>query len=62
MAEGDGEALAWLDELVEQIRRLHTAILDTSGGLHGEQAARLYAVCARPFRTAFGDEVYLSNV
>ena len=57
MAEGDGEALAWLDELVEQ-----TAILDTSGGLHGEQAARLYAVCARPFHTAFGDEVYLSNV
>jgi hypothetical protein len=52
----------WLDELVENIRRIHELILQHSGGSQGEHTERLYASCARPFQTAFGTLLYQSEV
>ncbi len=62
MARGNGEEITWLDDLVELIRHLHESIISLSGGLQGEHVARLYAACARPFQTAFGDALYASDV
>ncbi len=62
MAEGDGQEVAWLDELVEQIRRLHDLVLERSGGVAGEHTARLHASCARPFQTAFGELIFALDI
>jgi death-on-curing protein len=62
LAEGDGQEVAWLAELVGEIRELHDKILKTSGGAHGEHTARLFASCARPFQTAFGDDLFDDDV
>jgi death-on-curing family protein len=58
MAQGDGEEIAWLELLVAELRRQHDRILDSSGGMFGEHTSRLYAVAARPFQSAFGEDVY----
>jgi death-on-curing protein len=42
------------------VRDLHQQVLKESGGLSGEHPDRLYAACARPFQTAFGEELYRS--
>ena len=54
MAERDGEAVAWLDDLVALLRDNHADALEDGGGLPGEHTEKLYAACARPFHTAFG--------
>src|SRR5687767_8515581 len=58
MAEGDGGQVAWLEELVEQVRLLHDSAIKTSGGVFGEHTSSLYGACARPFQTAFGEPIY----
>jgi len=58
MAQGDGRQVEWLDELVERIRRFHDNALRTSGGVFGEHTSSLYAACARPFHSAFGQLIY----
>ena len=62
MAEGNGEEVGWLDDLVEAIRAHHNDALSDGGGLSGEHTERLYAACARPFQTGFGDWLYSSPV
>jgi death-on-curing protein len=62
MAQGNGEAVAWLDDLVQHIREMHDDILRASGGSPGEHSDRLIASCARPFQTAFGDLIYTDEV
>ncbi len=61
MAQGDGQQVAWLDALVAQVRYWHNVALK-SGGAAGEHPARLYASCARPFHTAFGNDLFPSDV
>jgi len=61
VAEGNGEALGWLNELVESVRRIHADILETSGGLAGEHEGKLYGAVARPFHMAFGQFVFPSS-
>jgi death-on-curing protein len=58
VVEGHGSALVWLDRFVQTIIRGHDRIIQETGGLPGVQTARLYAACARPFQTAFGEETY----
>lgn len=58
MVEGDGEEVAWLVGLVEQVRSFHDHILETSGGLFGERTPELFASVARAFHTFGGEEVY----
>jgi death-on-curing family protein len=58
MAEGHGEPVAQLAALAEAIRSVHRAAVRTGGGLAGEYAGRLEASCARPFQSAFGEELY----
>lgn len=62
MAEGNGEAVTWLDDLVGILRHQHAAALDDGGGLPGEHTEKLYASCARPFHTAFGQYLFRSPV
>lgn len=62
MAEGNGEEVAWLEGFVEQVRHWHDEIINQSGGLHGERTTLLYAACARPFHSAFGDDAYPSDL
>jgi len=33
-------------------------MLEMGGGAHGEHTASLYAACARPFQSAFGENIY----
>jgi death-on-curing protein len=33
-------------------------MIDIGGGAHGEHTASLYAACARPFQSAFGEPIY----
>jgi hypothetical protein len=56
MAQGDGGQVDWLEDLVRAVRKLHDDILKQSGGVFGEHTSSLYAACARPFHTAFGEE------
>jgi prophage maintenance system killer protein len=58
VAQGDGEAVAWLDAIVESIRAIHDLILEMSGGLAGIHDDKLYSACARPFQTAFGERLF----
>lgn len=58
MAEGDVEAVAWLDAIVESIRAIHDLIIEISGGLPGVHEDKLYSATARPFQTAFGQRLY----
>jgi prophage maintenance system killer protein len=58
MAQGDGGQVDWLDELVGELRGLHDQIIQESGGVLGEHTSSLFAACARPFQTAFGEEIY----
>lgn len=62
MAEGDGQAVAWLDRLVADVRRYHALVLKLSGGAAGEHTARLFASCARPFQSAFGEDAFADDV
>ena len=34
----------------------------TAGGLHGERTASLYAACARPFQTVFGEDAFSTPI
>ncbi|MEX2226415.1 MAG: Fic family protein [Dehalococcoidia bacterium] len=61
MAEGDGQAVAWLDELVAKIRDWHEQIIETSGAA-GEHTARLLACCARPFQGGVHGDYFPSDV
>ena len=58
MAQGDGGQVDWLDQIVEALRALHDQIIHESGGVFGEHTSSLYAACARPFQSAFGEDVY----
>jgi prophage maintenance system killer protein len=58
MAERDGRQVEWLEDLVERVRRFHDDALRTSGGVFGEHTSSLYAACARPFHSAFGQLIY----
>ena len=58
MAQGDGRQVEWLDRLVEWIRILHDDAIKRSGGVLGEHTSSLYAACARPFTSAFGELLY----
>ena len=59
MAQGDDGQVAWLEELVqEEVRHMHAKVLETSGGMFGEHTSSLDAACARPFQSAFGEEMY----
>lgn len=60
MAEGDGQEVGWLEEFVGVVRELHGHVLDVSSGLAGEHSEKLYAACARPFQSAFGEPLYTS--
>ncbi|HEY7268921.1 MAG TPA: Fic family protein [Dehalococcoidia bacterium] len=57
MAEGDGRQVEWLEALVDMIRELHDAIIKLSGGALGERPS-LHGAVARPFLSAFGEDVY----
>lgn len=61
MAEGNGQEVAWLEEFVAQIRALHERILSESGGSAGEHTTLLFASCARPFQSAFGEELFKTD-
>jgi hypothetical protein len=61
MAEGNGEEVAWLEELVADLRELHDEVITASGGRAGEHTARLFASCARPFQTALGKDLFPSG-
>ncbi len=58
MGEGDGGQVEWLDELVGSVRELHELMLQIGGGVPGEHSSSLYAACARPFYSAFGEFIY----
>jgi death-on-curing family protein len=58
MAQGDGQQVEWLDELVAVIRTIHEQVIHESGGVAGEHTALLYSACARPFQSAFGEVIY----
>ena len=58
MAEGNGEAIGWLDGLVESVRRVHDEIIAVSGGLSGDHPDKLEGAIARPFHTAFGEFLF----
>ena len=58
MGQGDGRQVEWLEVLVEGIRRIHGWMLEIGGGAQGEHTASLYAACARPFQSAFGETIY----
>lgn len=58
MAQGDGEQIDWLDNLVESIQSYHDLILENSGGVQGVHAASLYGACARTFQTIDEQELY----
>ena len=58
MAQGGGGQVDWLDDLVDSVRSLHSQIIQESGGVFGEHTSSLYAACARPFQTAFGEDIY----
>lgn len=58
MAQGDGEEIDWLDDLVEVVRQIHAQVLIVAGGLAGEHGSAVEAACARPFQTAFGEDLY----
>ena len=62
MAEGDGREIAWLDELVAQVRGWHGEALKAGGGATGEHTARLHASCARPFQSAFGQDIFPTDL
>lgn len=62
MAQGNGQSLDWLDALVNTVRQIHAEILEESSGAQGEHTARLYAACARPFQTVFGEDAYPTPV
>jgi death-on-curing protein len=58
MVEGNGEALAWFEQLVADIRHCHSMVLETSGGAAGEHTDRLFASCARPFQSALVESLF----
>ena len=58
MGQGDGQEVTWLDLLVDSVRRVHEVMLELGGGAPGEHTASLYAACARPFQSAFGEDIY----
>ena len=60
MDQGDGEEVGWLEDFVQLIRSIHDEVLEIGGGLTGEHTSSLYAACARPFQSAFGEDVYNS--
>ena len=60
MAEGDGEQVDWLDELVELIRQVHSDVIEASGGVLGERTSYLYSACAKPFQSAFEEDIYVT--
>jgi death-on-curing protein len=37
-------------------------VLESSGGLPGDNEERLFAACARPFQTAFGEPAFPSSL
>ena len=59
MGQGDGQEVDWLDSLVDSVRRVHATMLKVGGGAQGEHTASLYAACARPFQSAFGEDIYV---
>jgi death-on-curing protein len=50
--------VTWLDILVDYVRTVHDELLELGGGAQGEHTASLYAACARPFQSAFGEPIY----
>jgi death-on-curing protein len=65
VAQGDGGQVedtesyeASLASLATSTINLHELILKESGGVHGVNAASLYAALARPFASAYGEFVY----
>jgi death-on-curing protein len=58
MGQGDGQEIAWLDILVDGVREVHEVMLEIGVGARGEHTASLYAACARPFQSAFGESIY----
>ena len=58
MGQGDGQEIDWLDPLVGSVRGVHDVMLKLGGGAQGEHTASLYAACARPFQSAFGELIY----
>jgi death-on-curing protein len=58
MGQGDGQEVEWLERLVGVVREVHDLMLAVGGGMPGEHTASLYAACARPFQTAFGESIY----
>ena len=58
MGQGDGQEVTWLDVLVDYVRSVHDEMLAFGGGAPGEHTASLYAACARPFQSAFGENIY----
>jgi death-on-curing protein len=62
MVQGDGGEVAWLDEFVGNVRGWHDVALKAGGGAPGEHAGRLFASCARPFQTAFGDDLFPDDI
>ena len=60
MGQGDGQEVEWLDALVDLVRDIHGWMLQIGGGAPGEHAASLYSACARPFQSAFGENIYVT--
>jgi len=58
MGQGDGREVAWLDAIVDGVREVHEVMIEVGGGAPGEHTASLYAACARPFQTAFGEPLF----
>ena len=62
MAEGDGNEVAWFNELVDAIREWHDIVLEVSGGRSGENTARLLGACGRAFQGFRDEEFYPTDV
>lgn len=62
MVQGDGEPLAWFDELVDKIREWHVYIIEETGGASGENTARLLGSVGRAFQTAFGEDLFADDL
>ena len=62
MVEGDGREIGWLDQLVDGVRRWHDWALTRGGGASGERPAVLQSCCARPFQTAFGEDLFPRDI
>jgi hypothetical protein len=57
MGERDGGQVAWLDELVKELRSVHDEISQGVQEVCGEHTSSVYAACAMPPHVKMLDEL-----